>query len=181
MKKTIIGCFKNEKQIQQVIEQLGNQNYSLQDVSLICPSKGSSTPSSSPTKASWTKEGNIQEETSQQSSPSKNSYSKLNQYSTINIPGMGSCNVAGPVKSYLSSSSHGGNQGSFLTSFFTNCGITESDARKYEDNLKKGHCILMYQNEKMDQLNQFRDLCTKAGAQELSMSAGAEKSKKAKV
>jgi len=189
MKKVIFGLYKNEKQAQQMIDQLNSANCSIQDVSLLCSSnRASSGKEMTGKNASWTKEGHVKEENlgSQNKSAVTNlsgSLTKLSNVSTINIPELGSFIVAGPLKAILSSASQSNSSNSrqsYIANLLISYGIIENEAKRFEDKVKKGQFIFFYHNDDLNQLNRVKEIFKQTGAEDVLIATGAstENSKK---
>lgn len=206
MKKAIFGVFKNENQAQKFVDLINNAHYSITDISLLVPANKvggnaqgnadySKNEQKSSTGSSWSKQGNVSEEESHGRNAAASSFKspaaapssahlsgslgKLSNISTINIPGAGSFYVAGPVKSQLSNVS--GSNGA-IAQILISYGIKDSDAKRYEDKVKKGQLIMFYNSDQVDQLNKVKEFFNQAGAEDVYLSAGEVKAaKKAKV
>lgn len=190
MKRTIIAFTKNEGQAQQVVDQLRSANFSIQNISVLLTNHKGKTPSSGPSPkthpgTSWTPKGEVLEEeaSSQYSSGNRpsgavqlgGSLGRLSNISAISVAGGGSFIAAGPLKNSFSGSSPN------LAAMFINLGVSESEAKRFEEKLKKGHVLISFHTEETQELDRAKDIFKRAGAEDIALTGEAKAPKKARV
>jgi len=91
---------------------------------------------------------------------------------TLAIPGLGPFIAAGPIMAALSGAAAGAALGG-VTGALIGMGIPEIEAKRYEGKLKKGNILLSVHCENGDEVDAAKDICTAAGAEDVTTSAEA--------
>lgn len=183
MKKVVFAIAKNPMLAQQIVDQLRNSDFVVENISILVPEsaigpgsqeqvKGKSSPSQK-SKAPWSATGEVFEEEAvygQKGTPAHGipslpgSLSKLKGISNINVQGFGKFIVAGQIKSYFAQAAQG------FVQTLSSLGLPKVDAQKLEQRIKSGHVLIAVhlQNGASEELNKAKDALRNAHAEEIS-------------
>ncbi len=83
------------------------------------------------------------------------------------IPGLGPFIAAGPIMAALSGAALGGTVGG-LTGALVGMGIPEFEAKRYEGKVKSGSCLISVHSDDSDETTCAKEICERAGAQDIT-------------
>ncbi len=96
------------------------------------------------------------------------------------IPGLGPFIAAGPIMAALSGAAAGGTVGG-LTGALIGLGMPEFEAKKYEGKLKSGSALISIHSEDSDEVERAKDICERAGADDITTAGEASVPSRQKV
>ncbi len=156
MAHTVVGAFQDIKRAKEAVRQLEAKTFNDREVSLIGPED---------------KQGRGNDMTHQDSSADGAAWGAgvggaaglLAAVGAIAIPGIGPLIAAGPLAAALTGATAGG-----LTGAFIDLGIPSSSSKRYEDELKQGHSVVVVKASD-DKLQDARNVLQAQGAHDIEV------------
>ncbi|CAH0343894.1 general stress protein [Bacillus sp. CECT 9360] len=140
MEKRVIGVYENEEQAHAAVEDLKEKGYSMDEISLVAKNTEKLGPEAEQVE-SKDMDGLIAGATTGGAIGLAGLFVGL---SAIAIPGIGPILAAGPIFTTLGGAAAGlATKSGSLTEALKDTGLTEEEARQYEDEVKQGKILVM--------------------------------------
>ncbi len=157
MAHTVVGAFQDVSRAREAVRQLEAKGFNDREVSLIGPDDR--------------KQGHGHDMTHQDSATDGAAWGAgiggaaglLAAVGAVAIPGIGPLIAAGPLAAALTGATAGG-----LTGAFIDLGIPSSSSKRYEDELKRGHAVVVVQAGDA-QLQSARNVMEAQGAHDIEV------------
>jgi uncharacterized membrane protein len=151
---TVVGAFQDIHRAKEAVRQLESKKFNDREVSLIGPDDkqghGMTHQDSSADGAAW-------------GAGIGGAAGLLAAVGAIAIPGIGPLIAAGPLAAALTGATAGG-----LTGAFIDLGIPSSSSKRYEDELKQGHSVVVVKASD-DKLQEARNVLQAQGAHDIEV------------
>lgn len=175
MKDTIYCTTDNDGQTQKIISSLKSAGFSDSNISVLYPDRANAEDVNAGTLHSGDETMTGMSSTTEKSaltgaaagSVIGGALGLLAGLGSLTIPGIGPFIAAGPLMSLLSTSAVGGSVG-FIAGALVGSGVTEDEARRYEDSLKAGNTLIAVRYDGSDQVDRIRTILQNEGAHDIS-------------
>ena len=184
-RKDVYCLANNENQAEHIISRLVSNGFTNEDISILCPDK---SRRNAKTTGEWDSNFEGPQARARGGDLSTEKHTKAPEGATtgataggvlggtlgllagigaLAIPGLGPFIAAGPIMAALSGSAVGGGLG-LLVGALVGAGIPEYEAKKYEDALKAGNCLICVRTENSDEINRATEIMEKEGGRDIS-------------
>lgn len=168
-KKSVFCITTSRHQADQIVDQLKNDNFSNNDISVLFPDKGT-TRDFAHEKNTKAPEGAVAGAGT--GGVIGGTLGWVAGIGALAIPGVGPFIAAGPIIAALSGAAIGAAAGG-ITGGLIGLGIPELEAKRYEGKVKAGNVLLSVHTENAEEITRAKDIFKQAGAQDICVTGDA--------
>ena len=162
-KKSVFCITTSRDQADRIVDQLKTANFSNNDISVLFPDKGTSRDFAHE-KNTKAPEGAVAGAGT--GGVIGGALGWIVGIGALAIPGVGPFIAAGPIMAALSGAAIGAAAGG-IAGALIGMGIPEIEAKRYEGKVKAGNILISVHTENSKEIDQAKDIFTKAGAQDI--------------
>jgi uncharacterized membrane protein len=164
MSKSVFGIATTQGQAEEIVQQLQSQGFPNSEISVLMPDTGGTRPIGH-VKATKAPEGATTGATT--GGVTGGVIGLLAGIGALAIPGVGPFIAAGPIMAALSGAAVGAATGGVVGGLI-GLGIPEIEAKRYEENLKRGNYLIAVHADQNEDLDRAKQIFEDAGAKDVS-------------
>src|SRR5512140_448672 len=162
-KKSVFCIATSREQANRIVDQLKSASFSNNDISVLFPDKGT-TRDFAHEKHTKAPEGAVAGAGT--GGVIGGALGWIAGIGALAIPGVGPFIAAGPIIAALSGAAVGATVGG-IAGGLIGLGIPEIEAKRYEGKVKAGNLLISVHTENSEEVSHAKEICTKAGAQDI--------------
>lgn len=164
MSKSVFCIATTPGRAESLVQRLQAQGFAASEISVLLPGS-SGTNAFSDVKSTKASEGLAAGATA--GGVAGGALGLLAGFGVLAIPGIGPFVAGGPFIAALSGAALGATTGGIVGGLI-GLGIPEIEARRYEEKLKKGHCLISAHADNSDQIERAKAIFSEAGAEDIN-------------
>lgn len=164
MSKSVFGIATNPVRAKSLVERLQAQGFAASEISVLLPGS-SGTNDFSHVGSTKTSEGAVAGVTA--GGIAGGALGLLAGIGVLAIPGVGPLVAGGPFMAALSGAALGATTGGIVGGLI-GLGIPEIEAKRYEEKLKEGNCLISAHADNCDQIERAKAIFKEAGAEDIN-------------